>query len=173
MNKSNIRELNGYRVIYELDHPAAMQNENWKGYVYEHILVSEKYLGRRLYSEEVVHHLDGIRNNNRNENLLVLTRGQHAKLHGWLDRDNILLQKKLTDQSTLKFCQCCDKTLQEKQEKYCSEGCATEGTRKVKNRPSKNSLYDMSLTMSREAIGREYNVSGNAVKKWQKQYGLI
>ena len=42
------RELNGYIVVYMPEHPKAMQSDNWLGYVYEHIVVAEKHLGRAI-----------------------------------------------------------------------------------------------------------------------------
>jgi hypothetical protein len=81
-----VRYLNGYRLIYLPDHPSAMTSLNWTGYVYEHIAVAESFLGRRLAKDEVVHHLDLNRSNNRTENLLVLLRSQHVKLHTWIDK---------------------------------------------------------------------------------------
>lgn len=44
------------------------------GYAYEHDLVLEEKLGRRLESNEVAHHINGVRNDNRPENLEVKTR---------------------------------------------------------------------------------------------------
>ena len=41
------------------------------GCVYEHIVVAEKKLGRELKDGECVHHLNEIRNDNREENLIV------------------------------------------------------------------------------------------------------
>lgn len=46
------------------------------GYVFEHILVMERYLNRHLYPEETIHHLNGIKDDNRLDNLEIWTRPQ-------------------------------------------------------------------------------------------------
>lgn len=57
--------VHGYRVIEAPGHP----NANRYGRLYEHRLVMSQLLGRALYPDEVVHHRDGDRLNNRPENL--------------------------------------------------------------------------------------------------------
>lgn len=70
---------NGYRLIYvgKAHHLADV-----RGYAYEHRLVAEEKLGRRLRPGEVVHHKDGTRANNSPENLDVATNnGDHISQH--------------------------------------------------------------------------------------------
>ena len=68
--------VGGYWMIYSPDHPAATKKKQ----VAEHRLVMEKLLGRYLTPSEVVHHIDGNRQNNAPENLMVFqTNKEHLK----------------------------------------------------------------------------------------------
>lgn len=58
----------GYIFVYCPSHPFASHN-----YVYEHRLVMEKRLGRYLYPWELVHHINDVKDDNRDENLQRLT----------------------------------------------------------------------------------------------------
>jgi hypothetical protein len=55
---------------------------------------------------------------------------------------------------------------------YCSTFCYSFSKRKAL-RPTKEQLAHELKTMSWCGIGRKYNVSDNAVRKWAKQYNLI
>jgi hypothetical protein len=56
---------NGYVRVHKPDHP----NANCDGYVQEHRFVMEQLIGRPLDRSESVHHRNGIRGDNRPENL--------------------------------------------------------------------------------------------------------
>lgn len=49
--------------------------------IYEHRLLIEKELGRKLLPEEKIHHIDGVKNNNDTKNLFVCSNSGHMKAH--------------------------------------------------------------------------------------------
>lgn len=68
---------NGYVMVRKPDHPCA----DGKGYIRLHRLIMEKAIGRILGPNEVVHHKNGEKTDNRIENLLLIDKPNHVRMH--------------------------------------------------------------------------------------------
>jgi len=70
------------------------RKSGWENYRPEHIILSEAILGRRLKKTECVHHIDGNRQNNNPENLIVIkSHKHHRNAHMSLQRIGYMLYK--------------------------------------------------------------------------------
>lgn len=67
----------GYRWIYAFDSPMA----DCRGRVRQHRYVMSQILNRPLLRTEQVHHINGIKIDNRPENLLLVSLSEHMSLH--------------------------------------------------------------------------------------------
>jgi hypothetical protein len=67
---------NGYIYIYAPDHPHRINSR-----IPEQTLIAEKILGRYLKKGEEVHHINKIRTDNRNCNLLICSHSYHIMIH--------------------------------------------------------------------------------------------
>lgn len=67
----------GYIYIKKRDHPFCDK----QGYIFEHRLIIEKEIGRYLQPDEIVHHINGIKDDNRIENLKIMKQSEHINLH--------------------------------------------------------------------------------------------
>jgi hypothetical protein len=161
----------GYYMLYVPHHPNARKN----GMVYEHILVAEEKLQRRIRDGEEVHHEDENKLNNHPDNLYVFaSKEDHQRYH----RTGVKVQVEdyWISPSLKKNCVICGEefTYNESNRKnatYCSPNCQSLGRRKSE-RPTKEELYEMIKTKSFCEIGENYGVSDNAIRKWCKSYGL-
>lgn len=74
-----IRSSKGYVYIHSPEHPRADRNH---GYVKRADLVVEKAIRRFLHPGEQIHHRNHVKDDDRIENLELLTASAHAQLHG-------------------------------------------------------------------------------------------
>lgn len=71
------RHNRGYVLAYAPKHP----NAHADGYVMLHTILVERVIGRYLNREEVVHHVNHVRDDNRIENLLLMDKHEHMSMH--------------------------------------------------------------------------------------------
>ncbi len=77
-NPGKMKHSGGYVVVRA---PVGFQHSWGGGYAFEHIVIATEKMGREPLPDEVVHHINRIKTDNRPENLMVLTRSQHKSLH--------------------------------------------------------------------------------------------
>lgn len=104
---------NGYIEIYLPIHHRARGN----GYVFEHILIAESGIGRKLKENEIVHHINDDKKDNRLLNLKVMDRGDHTTLHAKERRRGSYLKCEMCNKEYYK------KTSHVKGSKFCSMRC--------------------------------------------------
>ena len=68
---------NGYMLVKCSNHPRADK----RGWVKRYWLIVEKKLGRYISSNEIVHHINGIKDDDRIKNLQVMSQAEHMRLH--------------------------------------------------------------------------------------------
>jgi hypothetical protein len=88
----------GYVQVFSPEHPRAI-----KGYVYEHILIAEKALGKFIEEPHEIHHFNEEKGDNKNSNLVVCgDRAYHFLIHA---RQRI--GKRGGDPNKVKICSDC------------------------------------------------------------------
>ena len=156
-----------YKLLYKPNDILSDKN----GIVKEHRFIASRKLGRKLLPTEVVHHIDGNKFNNLESNLMVFrTNADHSAFHSGysatLVGDVYVCQNKPRHK-----CECCGRYVKDHKTKLCAK-CYRESEIKASNRPSKDELFKLLQINSFVEIGKLFNVSDNAVRKWCKYYGL-
>lgn len=146
----------GYLYFIDKEHPLAIGNS---GKVYHHRHMASLYLGRWILPEEHVHHIDRVKHNNAEDNLLVLTASEHSLLHanGGIKNKNCLY---------------CGTTFSPKESSivYCTPKCFTNSNVK-KPELTKEYLDVLIPKYTWTALGRLLGYTDNGIKKRAKQLG--
>lgn len=119
-----------------------------------------------------LHHKDGDHYNNNLDNLIILCPNCHSIQEG--NSGKAVKSKeeiaKLTKEvKRTAICIVCGKPIT-RNSTYCPECYARES--RIVERPSREELKNLIRTTSFLQIGKTYNVSDNAVRKWCDSYGL-
>ena len=108
-----------------------------------HILLMEELLGRPLEENEVVHHINGDKTDNRPENLQVIDRAEHTKLHktGVTPRADTIIKLR-----------------------EAHNGVASK-TRKLNREQTREIAERLKNGEPVSRLGKEYGVSGNVIMR--------
>jgi len=137
------------------------QDENWRG---RHMAL-------------IIDHINGVRDDNRLENLQIVCPNCAATLETDCGRAR-------QGEPPLRNCKRCGVLYRawSHKQKYCSRECGTKRTllatdfgrefpeRRKVDRPPREQLLEEIEATSYVAVGRRYGVSDNAIRKWLRQY---
>lgn len=161
--------VNGYVFEYVPTHHRAGDN----GMVPEHVLIAEEKIGRDLKAEEVVHHINHIRNDNRPENLMIFaTKADHSAFHRgndiYFDSDLIAHATRINHTCTI-----CGKNIP-RNNLYCIECYKKyiQPYKMVKANITRDTLKEKIRNETFVDIAKEYGVTDNGIRKWCKKFGL-
>jgi len=151
----HLSDCNGYQRFYDREHPLALAD----GMVYYHRHIMSIRLGRWLKFWEIVHHIDGKRDNNDPSNLVILTSAQHHKKHSKNKKRKVK-------------CASCGKVFgtYKKNAMYCSNECAGKAKRKFN--PTKEELEKLVWEIPTCSVAKLFGVSDKAIEKRCRLLGI-
>ena len=143
-----------------------------------------------------LHHINGNHYDNRLENLILLCPNCHSLEHVNFKQTRYNLEVKgvseiilaeiqkekvkekkdkpkiIKNEKPKRFCLTCGKELTNSQTKYCSQECATKSyTKRIDKEELIKVLEENNYNLTQ--VGKLYNVSANAIKKWCKHYNIV
>lgn len=179
-----ITKMGKYLCTFCPDNPRATK----EGYVYIHVLVAEKKLGRYLSKEECVHHVDEDKYNNMEENIIVFkSNADHAAFHKGIEAVQDGDVWWCPNKKSYIICPVCGEFKSNKS-KMCHTCRTLDGVRKkIEKR-----LYQLNKNINRiifdedfrsqlkkdirsgnfSEVAKIYGVTDNAIRKWCDKYGL-
>ena len=137
----------GYILLFIKDHP----NKKKSNYIFEHRVMMEMYLGRYLSKHEVVHHINGIKHDNRISNLQVMESGEHTSEHNKTRVFSEESKKKISEKAIERY----------KNTKHCRY-----------KEVDKNLLIQLLKEYGTKKTAEILNVSRNTVYRRIRQYNL-
>lgn len=150
----------GYMYCYAPEHPCA----NKAGKVMEHVYVMYQTIGRKLRSNECVHHKDRNRKNNKVSNLQLMTQEEHRSLHSLEDHGVYYLNT---------ACPVCGDVFLSSttsSRRFCTSSCAAYNSRVFE--VTKEELAELVWMMPTTKVAKLFNVSDVAVAKRCRVLGV-
>lgn len=153
--------LNGYVLIWAPEHYSSYKTNAYRHWIYEHIYLMELKIGRKLTSDENVHHIDGNRSNNDYSNLLLLTRIEHSCLH---NPSNVVYSNR---------CKNCNNLIRSDFH-FCNDHCYREHLNKnrILNGVDKEELSKLLQTSPVTKVAEQFNMSDNGLRKYCKRENI-